>query len=664
MERISRTEIESSVDSFPDLDYKFEHINWADIMDAEEASNPELKLQVLQQKSCNMRTDELFRSSILQSGLPSLNSLNLEDHSRGLPPLDTKQLRGINNGTVPSLVSFSGVLNKPKPKPPVNHIPESKPKELFKIPAIPKQTGKRSLEDSGHNPNTETKSIRLPPSPSSLHDTKRIKISENSFNRDWKSGDDDFIFTSDLDWRSNSRADSCRLPIPHSVSVSTLESDAEIETSSAFSDTSSTSTLTSKRSRRTEELPIITDVHKLEQRQKQIDYGKNTDGYQNYIQLYPKYNRKPDMPRTPDKHIGYSHRRWLGLLTKWRKALHKWDGMNTSILAPKNEFHSHFEDANIFPGLSLEERSPTIHIPVIQTEVLSYSDILQNIRQENIDQQEDTPVATTIECNNQDLSVKTQASSMIEEIHCSPMSYASVLKTPISIQVPKITQTQQEISQLVIQPVEDKALGANIADNDKEDETEFKENIPPVSEPIPPSKLTYSQVLTAPKPPQMSVEEPRNVNLPTAKEPENIDNIKEQIPQHEDSMEVDTQSNDIILGKNTPKSYSQVLKSHPPVKQVNSDTINNNAIGTEVVNEEDNNCRDSVKIIEIPPKAESSNPTYSQVLIDQPTTVKQDNIVLNGLNEEALLSEDICDTDNTNYHHLIPQNKLSLQEQS
>ena len=43
------------------------------------------------------------------------------------------------------------------------------------------------------------------------------------------------------------------------------------------------------------------------------------------------------MPKTPDKYLGYSHRRWLGLVAKWRKALHKWDGINNSILAPSSK---------------------------------------------------------------------------------------------------------------------------------------------------------------------------------------------------------------------------------------------------------------------------------------------------------------------------------------
>ena len=45
----------------------------------------------------------------------------------------------------------------------------------------------------------------------------------------------------------------------------------------------------------------LKDPHKLAKRQKQIDFGKNTAGYDNYIKLVPKKNRKKIHPVTPDK---------------------------------------------------------------------------------------------------------------------------------------------------------------------------------------------------------------------------------------------------------------------------------------------------------------------------------------------------------------------------
>lgn len=67
------------------------------------------------------------------------------------------------------------------------------------------------------------------------------------------------------------------------------------------------------------------DVSILERRQKQIDYGKNTLGYENYIKQVPRDKRTKQHPRTPPKHIKYSRRAWDGLVKVWRKELHCFD---------------------------------------------------------------------------------------------------------------------------------------------------------------------------------------------------------------------------------------------------------------------------------------------------------------------------------------------------
>jgi len=67
---------------------------------------------------------------------------------------------------------------------------------------------------------------------------------------------------------------------------------------------------------------------RIEQRKRQIAYGKNTIGYQNYIKVVPKHKRKVrsmETPMTPNPEEVMPNRRWNGLVRAWRKALHNYD---------------------------------------------------------------------------------------------------------------------------------------------------------------------------------------------------------------------------------------------------------------------------------------------------------------------------------------------------
>ncbi|EFA79864.1 hypothetical protein PPL_06684 [Heterostelium album PN500] len=64
---------------------------------------------------------------------------------------------------------------------------------------------------------------------------------------------------------------------------------------------------------------------KLKSRQRQIDIGKQTLGYQAYIAAVKKSRRKKTDPRTPNKNQVCSKRSWEGQIGKWRRLLHQFD---------------------------------------------------------------------------------------------------------------------------------------------------------------------------------------------------------------------------------------------------------------------------------------------------------------------------------------------------
>uniref|UniRef100_A0A7S2WR92 Histone RNA hairpin-binding protein RNA-binding domain-containing protein n=2 Tax=Eucampia antarctica TaxID=49252 RepID=A0A7S2WR92_9STRA len=70
------------------------------------------------------------------------------------------------------------------------------------------------------------------------------------------------------------------------------------------------------------------EARRMQQRKRTVDKGKNTIGYNEYTKQVPKETRRPKSmhhPRTPDHKVNIPNRRWLGMVSAWRVALHQYD---------------------------------------------------------------------------------------------------------------------------------------------------------------------------------------------------------------------------------------------------------------------------------------------------------------------------------------------------
>ena len=97
-----------------------------------------------------------------------------------------------------------------------------------------------------------------------------------------------------------------------------------------------------------------TDVARLQARLKQISYGKNTTGYDNYIQAVPKHLRQgyTQHPRTPDPTEKQSKRSFDGRIKAWRRMLHTFD---PAYLEVGDDLESKFDSTLLVDGSPLKE---------------------------------------------------------------------------------------------------------------------------------------------------------------------------------------------------------------------------------------------------------------------------------------------------------------------
>lgn len=92
-------------------------------------------------------------------------------------------------------------------------------------------------------------------------------------------------------------------------------------------------------------LERVSDTHVLAQRQKQIDFGKNTLAYDRYSTEVKRRERTEKDPQTPDASEPISKRRFDGKVKAWRRSLHVWEDTHPpqqadSVTHEKSEAHA------------------------------------------------------------------------------------------------------------------------------------------------------------------------------------------------------------------------------------------------------------------------------------------------------------------------------------
>jgi len=111
----------------------------------------------------------------------------------------------------------------------------------------------------------------------------------------------------------------------HKVNSVNCRSDASLEASRSTFGSAIGSAVTAPKQWRAKHIkPREQDSRRLAARQKQIDIGMNTVGFQKYSEI-PSSARTKAHPKIPDIHQVCSKRSWDGQVRKWRRQLHDFD---------------------------------------------------------------------------------------------------------------------------------------------------------------------------------------------------------------------------------------------------------------------------------------------------------------------------------------------------
>eukprot|EP01084_Bolivina_argentea_P160333 279225_1 len=149
------------------------------------------------------------------------------------------------------------------------------------------------------------------------------------------------------------------------------------------------------------------DFHRITQRMRQVDIGKATPEYKNYISLIPKHKRQYNHPKTPNARRKMPNKWWKKAVNDWRKLLHQFDDDKIKILNIKNTNSPQKDkeniNTNILQNFSCEKCSKEF----------AKFDAWQNHR-ETCDGKQYKNTKNEIVANNENISIKSTNKNDIE----------------------------------------------------------------------------------------------------------------------------------------------------------------------------------------------------------------------------------------------------------
>lgn len=131
--------------------------------------------------------------------------------------------------------------------------------------------------------------------------------------------------------------------------------------------------------------PVVLTEAQLARRQKDIDYGKNTLGYKQYLDEVPVKERKKFDPKTPNKRQPCSRRFWDNQVRRWRRDLHRFDPPSAGGVSD-----GHSPTTGSSPPSSILSTSPSSS--ALETASDTGYDTVQDFSQPQEDEQEDETI--------------------------------------------------------------------------------------------------------------------------------------------------------------------------------------------------------------------------------------------------------------------------------